>query len=74
MFPVLTDIWHELRANPGDSLQAAVQDYQGYLDFLELGQRDTIPQDIECRIVNIEKYGKHHQKKICNEVWGRNQA
>ena len=25
-------------------------------------------QDIECRIVNIEKYGKHHQKKICNEV------
>ena len=27
-------------------------------------------QDIECRIVNIEKYGKHHQKKICNEVEG----
>jgi len=25
-------------------------------------------KDIECRIVNIEKYGKHHQKKICNEV------
>ena len=40
------------------------------LDLLALIGRDQelFTQDIECRIVNIEKYGKHHQKKICNEV------
>ena len=35
-----------------------------------LGNLFFFSQDIECRIVNIEKYGKHHQKKICNEVGG----
>jgi len=31
-------------------------------------QSCKVIRDIECRIVNLEQYGKHTQKKICQEV------